>query len=80
METQKLHKSKRINAYTVAAASTALGVSLKSIYNWMSQGRLQEVDVYGDVTLIDGTSVDKLLKQFELNPPKRGRKPKEERR
>lgn len=65
------------NVYTAAAAAKRLNVSLKTIYKWVKQGRLIEAKIAGgDVLLVSGESVDLLAKQRELNPPRRGRKPK----
>ena len=72
-----MNKTKVLNVYTVAAASSILGISLKSVYKWIEQGRLQMVSIAGgDITLVDGKSIDAALKMMEFTP-RRGRKQKE---
>lgn len=80
MQTQKVYKpsikkSKVLNVYTVAAASSILGISLKSVYKWLDEGRLSEVSIAGgDIRLIDGKSITDMKTKLALHPIKRGQK------
>lgn len=70
-----MNKTKVLNVYTVAAASSILGISLKSVYKWLDEGRLSEVSIAGgDIRLIDGKSLERMKTKLALHPIKRGRK------
>lgn len=62
--------------YTVSAAAEALGVSEWMVRYWVRTGELLRAPVRGDAILISAESVDRLRRARELNPPRRGRKPR----
>lgn len=72
-----IKSKKKYNLYTSSEAARKLGVTATTIRRYIEQGMLEAVEIAsGDLVLIEGSGVDRLGKQFEIEPPKRGRKPK----
>ena len=73
-----LYQNMEIRYYQAGEAAKILGVCPTMVHRWLNTGILIETTgVRGPIRLIDAGSVEKLKRERELNPPKRGRKPKD---